>query len=141
MANYYGTTRTNYFGVTDPARLQEIMDKVVADEDAVELYTREVDGITKYGFGCYSTISGYENDDEADDPYDYDTFVEDLQKILAPDDAIVITEIGSEKLRYLCAFSLIITKEQMCSVDHLHAVGEKLCELMGDDGFQTCFDY
>lgn len=140
MANYYGTTRTNYFAVTDPDRFKEIMGNVVGAEDNVEVFEREIGGVLKYGFGCYTTICGYEAEDE-DEPYDYDAFVEDLQEVLAPGDAIVITEIGSEKLRYLYAASQIITKDAIEAVDHYAAVGEKLCELMGDDGFCTTFDY
>lgn len=140
MANYYGTTRTNYFAVTDPERFKEIIGKVVGAEDNVKVFEREINGVQKYGFGCYTTINGYETDDE-DSPYDYDAFINDLQDVLAPGDAIVITEIGNEKLRYLHAASQFITKEAIAGIDHYAAVCEKLCGLMGDDGFCTTFDY
>lgn len=142
MANYCGITRSNYFAVTNPEQLKEIFDKVVGAEDSVELFDRDVDGVTMYGFGCYSTINGYEvTDENGSTDYDYDAFVHDLQEILASEDAIVITEVGSEKLRYLYAVSQIITKERIEVVELYDAVSEKLCELMDDDGFTTTFDY
>lgn len=140
MANYYGTTRTNYFAVTDPDRLKHIIEKVVGAEDTVCLFDCTVGGVTKYGFGCYSTISGYPAEDEEDD-YDYDAFVDDLQDVLAPGDAIAITEVGHEKLRYLYAATQIITKDTIESLDHYGDVSEKLCEMMGDDSYRTTFDY
>lgn len=142
MANYYGITRTNYFAVTDPEQLKAFIEKVVGAESEVELFDRDFDGITKYGFGCYSTIFGYETTDEDGEPdYDYDAFVHDLQGILVPGEAIVITEVGNEKLRYLYAASQIITKECVGTVDIYNAVCEKLCEIVGDNSFQTTFDY
>lgn len=142
MANYMGKTRTNYFAVTNLERLKEIIGKVNGAEDNLELFEHEIDGIKKYGFGCYSTISGYYvYDDDGNFNYDYDAFVMDLREILAPDEVIVITEVGNEKLRYLYAVSQIITKECIETVDLYDVVGEKLCELMGDDSFQTTFDY
>ena len=32
MANYYGCTRTNYFAVTDPDKLKDIVDRIVWNE-------------------------------------------------------------------------------------------------------------
>ena len=140
MANYYGITRTNYFSVTDPIRLKDIIAKVVGAEDTVQLFDDEVAGAPKFGFGCFSTISGYPTDDEEDE-YDYDAFVHDLQDVLVPGDAIVITEVGNEKLRYLYAVSQIITKDGIETVDLYDATRDKLCELVGDDSFNTTFDY
>lgn len=140
MANYYGFTRTNYFAVNNPERIKEIIGKAVGAEDNVSLFERDFDGITKYGFGCYSTISGYESTQE-DGDYDYDAFVSDLQDVLASGDAIVITEVGHEKLRYLYATSQIITKDAIETVDIYDATCERLCKIMGDDNFTTTFDY
>lgn len=125
MANYYGMTRSNYFRVTDPERLEKIIAATCMDEDSLELWTRESENGPLYAFGGYGSIYGlkpsfnHETDDGSEDDNndpDFDIFEAELQRIVAPNDAIIITEIGYEKLRYLTAYSIIITaKDSDCA--------------------------
>ena len=59
-----------------------------------------------YGFGAYSSICGLRHEaEDADngDEFEVEAVYEALSKVVAPDDAIIITEIGYEKLRYIVA--------------------------------------
>ena len=60
MADYYASTRTNYFAVTDEKEFRQLMDKCVGNSNPVEIFEEKdkSTGITKFGFGCNSTISG-----------------------------------------------------------------------------------
>ena len=110
MATYNGFTRTNYFSVTDEDMLRDIVDRIVWDND--DGFFEDRGG--KFAFGSYGSVCGLRNaesendsdsdeayDDDCDDEYEADAVYEALQSIVAPDDAIIITEIGYEKLRYL----------------------------------------
>lgn len=155
MANYYGMTRSNYFRVTDPDRLRKIIAATSTDEDSLELWTREDENGPQYAFGCYSSIIGLrasfdqdendrsENDD--DDPYyddpDFDAFAEELRKIVAPDDAIIITEIGYEKLRYLNAYSVVITAKSTECVELRESCIDTAQRLLGNPNWDTRMEY
>lgn len=153
MANYQGFTRTNYFRVTDAKRLKDIIAHTAVGEDRLELFTRQIGDETFYGFGCYDSISGlYPNwdtpadaasadeDDEDADAY-FDLFEAELQKILAEDDAIIITEVGYEKLRYLTAYACVITKSSSACVGLQEAAVDKAKELLRNPGWDTTSEY
>ncbi len=149
MANYYGFTRTNYFRVTDAERLRKIVDNTHLGEDTLELFERKVGDETWYGFGCYDSIEGlypnWERADEYDEPEDadpsFDLFEDELQMILHPDDAIIITEVGYEKLRYLTAYSTIITAKGCEYVDLRNCAIDKAQELLGNPNWDTTMEY
>lgn len=144
MPNYHGFTRTNYFSVTDPDRLRAILDKAVAPDGDVTLLTQEIDGVKRYAFKARSTIEGYPPPDgtpPGEIEYDDDTFAHDLQAIVAPGDAIAITEVGGDgRADYLYAVTQIITRDAIEVVEHYDAVCDRLCTLTGNDNFVAIFE-
>ncbi len=150
MANYYGFTRTNYFRVTDSERLKKIIDSTYADGEKTHLYERSSGENTYYAFGCYGTIAGLPEDWERTDAVehndlDYDayfeTLVEELSEILHPDDAIIITEVGYEKLRYLTAYSTIITRFEVETVELRGSSIEMARKLLNNPSWDTVMEY
>lgn len=116
MANYYGCTRTNYFKVTDEDALVKLIEKCASDDPVgVSLWTNEAeDGTKLYGFGCYGDIEGIGDGEDEDFPdYDYDAFVNELQALLPEGEAVIITHVGHEKLRYLGGNVTVITKDRV----------------------------
>lgn len=119
MADYNGFTRTNYFGVTDESKFRQLMAECAGAESQVLIFEEkdEKDKTIKFGFGCYSSIVGIRAPNDSDeageenDDCDYclDAFHSALQELVVEGDAILITEIGYEKLRYLAADCVIIT--------------------------------
>lgn len=112
MANYNGFTRTNYFKVKDVERFKAIIDCCITSGD-IDIWEENINNETLYGFGCFGSIYGLEIDDDEN----YNAFIDELQKVVADDDAIIITEVGYEKLRYLSADSCIITSKEVKSLD------------------------
>lgn len=116
MANYCCAVRTNYFRVKDEDAFRELMSRAYGSEDTISLWEKTTgDGAKLFGFGCYGGIGGVRNaqvdeDDDADETA-YDEFVDELQKCVASDDAIIIMESGSEKLRYVIGQATIITEK------------------------------
>lgn len=147
MANYYGKTRSNYFRVTDPERLSAIIGDTKTGEDDLELWNEELNNETWYAFGGYSTIIGLKppcddgDDDEYDDEPDFASFERALQEILHPEDAIIITEIGNEKLRYLTAYSIIITKDEIASVGLAEHAVQKAVDMLNNPEYRARMDY
>ena len=118
MANYYASTRTNYFRVKDEEEFRKFMAHVSGTEDRVELWEeKDKNGNTVFGFGTLGGIAGvtdYHNDSEddgEDSEADFDAFLNALQTFVADDDAIIILESGHEKLRYVVGSAYIITRD------------------------------
>jgi len=145
MANYNAFTRSNYFKVTDVERMKELVASCACGEDELQLFERDDgdDGKT-FGFGCYGSISGLEvpgEDPDENPEYEFDPFAAELQKILCDGDAIIITEIGYEKLRYLVGYSIIITKTEIRTVDIRTESLDAVKEMLGNPDFTTVTEY
>lgn len=137
MANYYATSRTNYFRVTDEEKYQEIFSKLSSEAGIEDFSETKDDGSIIHGFGSYSNIA-FENED--DDGNFSDTLSE-LQKILPEDEAFIYLESGYEKLRYVTGFYIIVTKDRISSGDiHTHAI-EKAREMLGNATKKFKLDY
>lgn len=149
MANYYGMTRSNYFHVTDAERLKAIISATHCDEDHLEVWSKtDEQGNEMYAFGGYSSIIGlpasFTNEqEEEDEDFDvmYDALVDELQKILVDGDAIIITEIGNEKLRYFNAYAYIITKHDCEFVELRNHSIETACRMLGNPKWDTRMEY
>ena len=118
MANYEGYMRTNYFKVNDVEKFKQI-----ASDLGLDYWEDEERGF------AFSTDDNFNTDQDLEGN-EYDT-VKKLQEILVDDGVIVITEVGHEKLRYLCGFSTIITKKEIACVDLMQEIILKACALSG----------
>lgn len=144
MANYYGSTRTNYFKVTDENAFKELIGRCVSDGEEVSVWTHECqDGTVLYGFGCYGDILGLSEDDGDDEDYDYnyDAFIGEIQKLLPEDEAAIITHVGQEKLRYLTGCVTVITKDKI-EYNYLSKLGVEMARTMlGNPNWGTKNEY
>lgn len=141
MANYYCTSRTNYFRVTDENAYAELF-KSLCSENGVEDFTEtDENGVIWHGFGSYGTIDYCEQDKDGnyDDP-DFDLFAKQLQEILPDDEAFVLLEVGNEKLRYVTGYAIIITKNNIRSIDLTEVARNECKKLLGAD-FKTKMEY
>ena len=127
MANYYGLTRTNYFQVTDEEKFLEIMSRCCGFEDGIEVVSEtDQNNIKRFMFYSESGIAGFCNDD---DDYDINGFHNALQSVVAENDAIIITEVGHEKMRYLVGWVDVITRNEIKS-ESLEGIGKRLAREM-----------
>lgn len=139
MANYYSCTRTNYFRVTDEEKYSELFSHLVGNDDYIEDFTKTKDGIILHGFGCQGVIQAIPMDEdpevaeEWDD--DFDGFLKELQKILPDNEAFIFTEVGHEKLCYLVGYSLIVTRNEIKSIDINDDAAELACKMLNDETF------
>jgi len=132
--------RTNYFRVTDVERLKAIVEKCEGSEgEKVSLFDEIINSETLYGFGCTAPLQGY-YDEEAEE-YDFDSFLDDLQKVVAPGDAVIIMEIGYEKLCYVYGTAIIVTSETTESIDLTQLALQKAAEVVGNSDYQTKTEY
>lgn len=144
MANYISTMRTNYFRVKDEAVFRDFMNHIQGCEDTVEVFERaSEDGTRYFGFGCYGGIFGYVDDDDDDLDYDiaYEKFFKMLHDIVAEDDAIILMEVGNEKLRYVTGYATIITTNDSRTIDLTNDAIELAGKMLGDSGYRTQVDY
>lgn len=146
MANYYATTRTNYFRVKDSEALKTLIAHTTSDVEFVRLWSKEcADDNIRYAFGCYGSISGTKEENELlDESYDedaFDRFVQGLQECVADDDAIVITEVGNEKLSYVTAIATIITSTSCDTIELTDFAYEKASQMLEDPKWTTRYTY
>lgn len=143
MANYYATIRTNYFSVKEESAFRKLMDSVCTEDEIYVFESPQSDGSTKFGFGCYGAINGIwvETDDEFYCDEGIDSFFGQLQQLVCADDAIIITEIGNEKLRYVVGFCTVITSKEIRSISISEAAICAAKELLRNQDFQTQMDY
>ena len=138
MANYYANSRTNYFRVTNEDKYNELFSNLVGDEDTVQDFTKTVDGVTLHGFGCYGSVN-YKKENDTD--YDFDFFLNELQKILPDNEVFIYIENGHEKLCYLTGFSIIVSKDKIESVDIISDSIEKAREMLCNSKYHTDMNY
>ena len=140
MANYYAFIRSNYFSVADETKFQEIIASCLGSDKAIQIF-ESGDSSGKFGFGCYGSISGIPAEDCDPEDCDIDAFYDALQEVLAEGDAIIITEIDYEKLRYLIGVCTIITKREIRSVNLEEKAVALAREMLGNEDFQTQMRY
>lgn len=148
MANYEAVSRTNYFRVTDEEKYNELFKNLVGLESEIcdFTFTKEEKGITLHGFGSYGPISyrvpnSNTDEDYDDEDYDFDQFLAELQAILPENEAFIYMEAGNEKLRYITGFSVVVTKNDIASVDIRSAALEIAKRLLNDKKFDTQMEY
>lgn len=126
MANFYGTERTNYFRVTDEEKYNALFKRLCTDTgDKVFDFTKtDNNGNILHGFGAYGCIEfgperkdSEELEDDEEEYEDYeggmDTFYELLTEILPEGEAFIQVCIGNEKLRYLTAETVVVTRYEI----------------------------
>ena len=143
MANYYGTSRTNYFRVTDEDRYKELFEGL-SGEDTVHDFTKvDESGTIWHGFGCYGSVEYYPPSDDEDDwmDPDFDYFVAELQKILPENEAFIYCETGYEKLRYVAGNATIATRNGCDYVSLTDQAISAARSLLNDNTFRTQMEY
>ena len=131
MSNYIGRHRTNYFRVEDEAQFRAFMAPYTKEHE-IEIWDKEdIEGNKRFAFGGHVDPPIHEDDE----------FVPGLQACLAQDDAVIITEIGYEKLNYLVASAFIVTKDKMEDVDLWREAVDKAMGMLVDDGWETQTEY
>lgn len=142
MANYECVTRSNYFHVKDPAAFRKFMSRVYGG-DTVDLWEeKDANEQIVFGFGVYGDIIGFvpENDDDEQD-CDYDTFLDELQKHIAEDDAVIILESGHEKLRYVIGRATVITSKEVELLDVSDIAAKRVAFLLGLPEWENICEY
>ncbi|CEJ88092.1 conserved hypothetical protein [Hyphomicrobium sp. GJ21] len=136
MANYYATTRSNYFRVKDEAAF-----KAWCGDLSLDWWTKQFDGQEGTFFAVSAdTSSGWPSSRFVQDPNDPDVeddeevdLTTELAKHLDPRDAAVLIEIGNEKLRYLCGYATAVTADGREHSISLSTICEEAAEAFGPD--------
>ena len=138
MANYYGVTRTNYFTVTNREKLEELVSNCVTDDlQGVQIYP-SAENPNYVCLACYGDIEGILDEDE--DP-SFDSFVNELQKLIPDGEAVIIVDAGHEKLRCVRGGVCIITNKDWKYID-THSIGITTARtLLGDPNWTSKCDY
>lgn len=141
MSTYIGTVRTNYFHVKNEEAFQNIMEKTYAEFDEIHLYSKTDDtGKRIFAFGSYGSILGFEDEEDSDKnhkKYDLDGFLSALQECVAEDDAVILYEVGYEKLSYVVGEAVVITSNQVEHINLENLAVEKAVKMLGNPYWTT----
>ena len=139
MANYCGCTRTNYFRVTDEEKFNKIMNNCYGYEGNIHIcFETDEKNVKRFMFYCESSIEGFENEDG---DADFDGFCNALQSVLPENEAIIITEIGREKMRYLTGYVIVITRDEI-RCKNLNGIGKELArDMLKNKNWDTKNEY
>ena len=125
MANYYASSRSNYFNVKDADAFKAAM----ANFGDVEVIT-DKDG--RYGVLSQHSDNGtwpsYFFDDITDEETEVDffSFVADH---LADDEVAIFMEAGAEKLRYICGYAVAVNNKgetRMIALSNIYDLAKEL---------------
>ena len=141
MANYHCAIRTNYFHVKDPEPFRQFMSRVYGADGSVELWERRgTDHQAVFAFGSYGEISGLRDALDVDEA-GYDVFIRGLQQHIREDDAVIILEVGREKLCYLVGNAEIITCDDLKHLDISDLAQRHAANMLGNPNWETSLDY
>lgn len=136
MADYEGMTRTSYFRVKSPKRLKEILKRCSSEGTQIELTETVINGKKHYSFCCESCITGLRLKKTAlQDTGSYSKLISALQSNLYPGEAMVIMEVGHEKLRYLVAAATVITKDACEEINLCNCASKAARKLLGNPNY------
>lgn len=116
MANYTGKARTSYFQVKDAIafrkKVEEHLGETVrlVEEDRGDEDTPYFAILGSDHDGLINLLAEYEGEEEE---CAYDDIIDLLQDHVHPDWAIIMHEIGSEKMRYLFGCATFITSDEV----------------------------
>lgn len=150
MAEAIERSRTNYFRTPDEDGLRAFLQ--AAKAEACITFDEGPDGTVM--FCCAGSILGAMTDgakekikedpdwadDNPDEAWSLDLFLDGLKRYVAPGDACVITTVGYEKLRSLWADAVIVTKDRVRNVSLRRAAMSAAREALGDPRWSTCMD-
>lgn len=156
MSNYYASTRTNYFRVTNEEEFKKIMRLMSCFEDSVRSWTKNIDGELYYAFGTNDDISGVCNcnhcqavmkgeiefdKEECEEEASYNKMCELLQAVINSEDAVIIVSSGHDKLRFVGGCSTIITSKEIIHKDIWENAINTVKELLSNENYDTTYSY
>ena len=97
-------------------------------------HVKDEDAFSKFDGSIYGVPNGAEDND-------FDLFLSELQKHIAPEDAVILMESGHEKLRYVTGFATVITSGgiETISIDELAI--SKAREMLKNIEYSPKMDY
>jgi hypothetical protein len=116
MANYYASARTSYFLPKDASAFEDWADGLPDtsynsyEKDGSKLYALFFDG------GDCAGIPNYIYDEDQDDYIEFDIYAE-IQDHLADGWSVSFTEAGAEKLRYINCYAVLVTQDDIKSLN------------------------
>lgn len=142
MSNYIEAIRSNEFKIKQGSKeqLEKILNNLSGEDVYTDIIERE-DGT--YGWlGCYGGLIGldiekyFADNEELIEEYqdaEYNAMVDELQKIIDENSALILIDAGHEKLRYVGGGALIITSETSKYIDLSKMASETAQKLIGQD--------
>lgn len=139
MANYQCTVRTNYFHVEDPDEFRALMSRARGNEGSIDLLESfDSDGYHMFAFGAEGGIAGIE---ASGGEVSYEAFLNELQQCVRENDAIIIFEVGHEKLRYIVGAATVITRHDYNGLDLTNESIKLAKELLSNPEWTTKTEY
>ena len=131
MANWYGTSRSNYFRVKDDCDF-----RVWADTVGLRLLEYDGDGLfaiapPEANDGYWpSSMDVYDEEGDVEDEVSID-IVDELPKFLAEGQVAILMRAGAEKLRYVSGHATAVTWDGRVTYVNLNDIYQKAADEFG----------
>lgn len=126
MADWFGTSRSNYFRVKDPAQFEEEM----ATFSGLDVRQTKEGYYALFGDDGYGGWPSASYNEETGDESDFD-IVEIVSRHLAEGEVAVFMSAGAEKLRYISGYSEAVDHTGKRVFVSLNDIYEKAEEAFG----------
>jgi hypothetical protein len=135
MANYYGTSRSNYFRVKDIDAFREWcsdleLHMIEEPNDRVGFYVENESGSLPC-YRCYEDEDGEWVDEDVD-------FEAELAEHLMPGHVAIVMEVGAEKARYLVGYAVAINSKgetRRVGIDDIYPLAGELGEFVTEAAY------
>ena len=133
MANYCACARTNYFRVNDEEKYKELIKYLVSNSE-IEFLEKEINGEKHFGFASYGC---FDYEDTQIEEFNFDIFLDEMQKLLPDGEVFVYMESGHEKIRYVTGIAIICTNKEIRTLSMQNWILEQAMNLTGRDIFDN----
>lgn len=140
MANYCSAVRTNYFKIKDIDKFNSLCASLDGSDVKFEVTEKCGQNFASiWGFDITYRIKNSEDTDHVCD--NIDEFFDKMKDIVADGDAMIWTEIGREKLKYLVGFVCIVTSEQVQFINLENIAIDKAKTMLNNENWETQNNY
>lgn len=135
MATPQARTRTNYFAVNDKLAFSQMVNILITGDDDKARLMENSQG--EVGFCCNDYVYGLRASTDPDASYDAmeTAMVQRIQQLIEPGHACIISCISWENLRTVESFALVITRDDVKTLDMNNLSLDTARAMLSDDKY------
>jgi hypothetical protein len=132
MANYYSSSRSNYFKVKDTEKFKDFLDSTRSLS-----FIEDKEGRVGFLVETEEGLPYYIYDEETGEESELD-LAQELSQHLIDGEVAIYQEVGAEKLRYLVGYSVAVNSKGETITVNINDIYRIAQEELGGENITTC---